>query len=591
MDKKKIVILAIIIIIALAGYFMFNNHSYSIENATLNINIYDDGLVHINEEYDYSFNGEFNGVYRKIPVNTGEGIENIHVSAIGAYPVVEESHDDKYENLKVYLYADPEHTQKIKDCDVKVFISYDFLGITTLFNDIGGFQYKLWGSEWDVGVKNLNAVIHLPGDHDNTFFVNPEEFTKNSSLSGDTITISASNIRQDEIYELLVLMPLDDFSNDTPYAHHNSVESKADIINELNKSLDNLNFWSIFLICFQILACLIPLSLIITYLKYGREPKVDYDGVYERELPSDEPPEVINTIFGMSVIHKPDMKGFEASILNLIDRKIIEISSEKDAETGADNLLLKFNNDKKGELSTPEQILFESLSEFATDDILNLSTFNKKLSNVSNAKWFMGKYKTWQKTVADENKEVINEYFDDKGVNISYLISIISIILGIILFFFAGFMPTPAMRIRSMHLALITCAMGVVVIFLPNDYIGRWTPNGRVLHLKWQNFKKFLEDNSLIEEHPPESIAIWKKYLIYGAALGVADNVYKSMKLHEPNINEYDDNMFRYHSMGGYAMMHSAIQTGETSANPSSSSSGGSGGFGGGSGGGGGGAF
>ena len=102
--------------------------------------------------------------------------------------------------------------------------------------------------------------------------------------------------------------------------------------------------------------------------------------------------------------------------------------------------------------------------------------------------------------------------------------------------------------------------------------------------------KKFLKDNSLINEHPPESIVIWKKYLINGTALGVADEVYKAMKLQVPNISDYDDDLFRYHYYGGYGMMYSAFRTGESAANPSSDS-GGFGGFGGGSGGGGGGAF
>ena len=81
---------------------------------------------------------------------------------------------------------------------------------------------------------------------------------------------------------------------------------------------------------------------------------------------------------------------------------------------------------------------------------------------------------------------------------------------------------------------------------LPNDIFGQWTKKGRLFYLKWSNFKKFLKDNSLINEHPPESIVVWKKYLIYGAALGVADNVYKSMKLQEKNIPAYDDDIFLY---------------------------------------------
>ena len=87
-------------------------------------------------------------------------------------------------------------------------------------------------------------------------------------------------------------------------------------------------------------------------------------------------------------------------------------------------------------------------------------------------------------------------------------------------------------------------AISLGIAFIPEDIFGQWTPEGRVYYLKWTNFKKFLKDNSLIKEHPPESIVIWKKYLIYGAALGVADQVYKSMKLQMPNISDYDDGIF-----------------------------------------------
>ena len=98
-----------------------------------------------------------------------------------------------------------------------------------------------------------------------------------------------------------------------------------------------------------------------------------------------------------------------------------------------------------------------------------------------------------------------------------------------------------------------------------------------------------MKDNSLIKEHPPESIVIWRKYLIYGAALGVADKVYKSMKLQVPNISDYDDGLFMYHYYGGYGIFYSAYHT--SISTTSSSDAGSFGGLGGGSGGGGGGAF
>ena len=107
------------------------------------------------------------------------------------------------------------------------------------------------------------------------------------------------------------------------------------------------------------------------------------------------------------------------------------------------------------------------------------------------------------------------------------------------------------------------------------------------------NFKKFLTDNSLIKEHPPESIVVWNKYLVYGTALGVADKVYESMKLHEPRVADddyYYGDLYMFHSYSGLIMLESAFNNGISAANPSSDG-GGFGDIGGGSGGGGGGAF
>ena len=143
-----------------------------------------------------------------------------------------------------------------------------------------------------------------------------------------------------------------------------------------------------------------------------------------------------------------------------------------------------------------------------------------------------------------------------------------------------------------LYVSIFLFIISIVILFIPNDIFGQWTYEGRIYYLKWRNFKKFLSDNSLIKEHPPESIVVWNKYLVYGTALGVADKVYESMKLHEPTV--YDDgyyDLYRFHSYSGLIMLNSAFNTGVSAANPSSNGGGGIGDIGGGSGGGGGGAF
>ena len=564
-----------------------DDRSYTIDQAVVELTVGSNGLLHVDERYDYSFDGKFNGVYRDIPLKSGESIDNIEVAAEGAYPVLEESDDGGYKHLKIYLYSDAAHTKGIRDCDVSVYISYDMKNVVTLFNDVGGLQYKLWGEEWDEGVGSLTAIINLPGSENNTYYLNPEEYTSSSELNGDTITAQTTFIPKGEMYELLVLMPLDDFS-DATYAKHVNQDGRDMIMKNLEDSINGRNFWNTTYLVLGLLSILSPIGAAFTYFKYGREPKVMYDGIYERELPTNDPPEVINALIeNKSDIGTPNMKGFESSIMNLIDKKVFRIFSEDNVESDTKDLLLTFNHDKTNELSKSERIVFNTLSNFAENNVLNLSQLNGQLSSEHEAKWFMKQIENWEKSVTDSINT--DEYFDNTGSTLISIISGLGFVFGIIIGAL-GLFTNLGNGIYAIAGGVFLVIFSIALKRLDDDIFGRWTESGRTFYLKWNNFKKFLKDNSLINEHPPESIVIWNKYLVYGSALGVADKVYKAMKLHVPNIHEYDDGLYMYHYYGGYYMMHHAFDTGVSAANPSSDS-GSFGGFGGGSGGGGGGAF
>ena len=566
-----------------------DDRSYSIENALIDLTVQSNGMLHVEEEYDYTFDGEFNGVYRDIPLKPGESVENIKVSAIGAYPILKVSDENGQKHLKIYLYSDAGHTKKIRDCSVAVMISYDMKNVVTLFNDVGGLHYKLWGSEWDVDVGHMDATINLPGKEGNEYFVNPDEYTVKNKSYGDTISIESTRIPKGEFYELVALMPRDDFDDDAPYAKHENMNGRDMIIKNVEDSVNGRNFWNTTYLGLGLLSLLSPVGAAFTYLRYGREPKVDYDGIYERDLPTDDPPEIINALIeNKSDIGKPDLKGFEASIMNLIDRKILKLFTEEDSDSGMKDLILTFNHEKENELSSSEKIVFNILSHFARDNTLNLSTLNNQLSSESEARWFVDHIEKWENKVESKIKKPY--YFDDTGSTINAFLVTGGCVFGAILIIL-GFLTNLGNGIYCIAGGIFLVIFSLILMFLDEDILGRWTKEGRVFYLKWDNFKKFLEDNSLMEEHPPESIVVWKKYLIYGTALGVAEEVYESMKLQVPNISDYDDGIFMYHYYGGYGLWHSAYNASENTINPSSSSSGGFGGLGGGSGGGGGGAF
>ena len=582
-----IILLFLILFSAVSAVSADDDRSYTIDRAFVDLTIGSDGLLHVNERYDYSFDGKFNGVYRDIPLKPGESIKNIEISADGAYPVLVQSDEGGYKHLKIYLYSDAAHTKGIRDCNVNIYISYDMVNVVTLFNDVGGLQYKLWGDEWDVGVGEVYVNVNLPGKTGNEYFLNPQEFNATSTLKGDTITAETYSIPEGDFYELLVLMPLSDF-NDATYAKHVNQNGRDMIMKNLEDSVNGRNFWNTTYVVLGLLSILSPIGAVFTYLRYGREPKVDYDGIYERELPTNDPPEVINALVeDRTDLGTPTMKGFEASIMNIIDKKVFRLSPQENVDFDTRDLILTFDQDKKSELSESEKIVFNTLEHFANNNTLNLSMLNGQLSTEYEAKWFMSQLEMWEKNV--ENQINLEEYFDGTGSSMISFISVAGLVFGVIIAIL-GFTTELGNGVYALAGGIFLIIFSIAIMRLDEDIFGRWTESGRVFYLKWRNFKKFLKDNSLIKEHPPESIVVWKKYLIYGAALGVADKVYDAMKLQAPNYVDYDDDLFYYHYYGGYGLMYSAFRTGQTTANPSSDS-GGFGVLGGGSGGGGGGAF
>lgn len=583
------IIIVLLLFLTVASVSADDDKSYTIDQAFIDLTVKSNGLLHVDEQFDYTFTGTYNGVYRDIPLKSGESIDNIEVSAIGAYPVLKESDENGQKHLKIYLYSDEAHTKKIKDCSVSVFISYDMKNVVTLFNDVGALQYKIWGDEWDVGVDTVITSITLPGDKNNTYYLNPDEYTVNENSNGTIITAETTYIPHGEIYEALVLMPLTDFNNAT-YAKHVNEDGREMILKNLNDSISSRNFWNTTYLILGLLSVLSPIGAVFTYLKYGREPKVDYDGVYERELPSNDSPEVINALIdNKDLIGKPNMKGFQASIMNLIDRGVLQMKTVENGDADNRDLLIDFSNLDNGDLSLSEKNLVNVLYPFAENEILDMSSLKDKLSSKHNAKSFQEDYGIWADHVETESNSKRSQYFDERGSKLISTIRILGLAFGVIITILGSSTELGNGYISILG-GIFLIVFSVALKFVPEDIFGRWTKEGRVFYLKWSNFKKFLKDNSLINEHPPESIVIWKKYLIYGTALGVADNVFKSMKLHVPNVSDYDDGIFMYHYYGGYYVFNDAFKTSESAANPSSDS-GGFGGFGGGSGGGGGGAF
>ena len=259
-----------------------------------------------------------------------------------------------------------------------------------------------------------------------------------------------------------------------------------------------------------ILLILAPLTPLFIYLKYGREPKIEYNAEYETELPTDDPPAIVNAICAGNPkkIGVANLDGFRATILDLIDRNYLLINNR---DAYSDSLLLEinpvYNLDSLWEF---EETAITFLREYEQNGVISMDLISKSLNYDEDAAFFKVFYKKWREEILDCLLEENNfeEAFYSKGDNYLKAFGYIGLIVSFIL------MKSNIKSGIIFSLTIFLLASSVISLILPQKIAGQWTPYGLEYYKKWKSFKRYVKDFSLIKDYPPESVKVWNKYLI-----------------------------------------------------------------------------
>lgn len=604
---KNIQLVVIILLLFVAGIsaglgvILPGDRSYSIPLMDMDLYPQEDGSLHVKETIHYSFKGTYKGVYRDIPLKGTQKIENVNVSTQGAYSRFTETNSSGKRQVKVYLYSDPKRTTPISDKDVDVTIEYDFAPMVKFYNDVAELQYKLVGEYWEVDIGQVNAKIHLKSKDGVKYWLNPPYYNESSAWQGNTLQLTSTKIPSSDFYELRMIIPKGQFDADPKNGIIINQNALEEIESIQNKYQDDINFKTnlySFLTVLLLLACFIP---ILIYYRFGREPKIDYQADYERDLPTDDPPAIVNAICGPGFskrIGEPDMDGFKATIMDLLNRKYLLFEKGGPEDTSpSDEMTFKFNpQEDTSKLKNYEKEIIHFLRGYEENGVISLDYISEELKNRENAKSFRDTYLTWRDDIKEQHlhDDVLQKIFIKKGDNYLKIFGGAALVLSAVVFYFTLNNPIPAAWVAWIS-SVVLGVVGIVSLIMPQKIAGQWTTYGEEYDAKWQNFKKYIKDFSLIKEYPPESVAIWNKYLVYATALGVADAVRKAMELSLPHEELEDSEIYMFHHYGGYVLLADSLDTGMTTASAADGSDGGDfggvGDVGGGFGGGGGGAF
>lgn len=590
------------VIFLLAVLFLISPVSardYTLEGATANITIDPSGIVHVEESISYVFEGNFNEVFRKLNVAPGESIKNIKgYCSDNACKLSVNPTSEGYELVGSLPNPTPEK--------VTFFISYDHYGAVKVHKDISEFHYKLWGEEWEKPLGSLSGSITLSVKNESEiqYWIHPTGYTQEENVEHNVINIRTKEIPSNQWYEIRVVFPritspnssLVRVDDEEGLEKIKSIENEYETKGSILKSIYNLTLLFVFLIL------VFPFYI---YLRYGREPKINYDAIYERDPPTDSKPAVVNAIMrGQTGI--PTMDGFTATIMDLVNLGYISLRTVKSEESKALGLFKSESEDIiieiiNHDIHAEAEGNLRELVDFEKDafDLLKSHASEGKIS-WNELKEELGKGTDFYKFITAWNKKVkahtsFDELFRSTGNKYMSIFSLVTSVAAFIyLVVFSEYFPSEKFPLASnlKILIIFIFVFGIFMVFFSGTFekiLGRWTTEGKLYYERWENFKKYLTDFSALKEHPPESIKIWDHYLVYATSLGVAKEVLHNMSLVVPSEQMQGSNFYPIHH--SYSQFGSGFGNAYASSTPSGSGGGGGvGGIGGGSGGGGGGA-
>jgi uncharacterized membrane protein len=449
---------------------------------------------------------------------------------------------------------------------------------------------QFWGSDWDAPVNNLTAVFNLPSSMIPTdIYTHPKaKVTQNDNI----IEMSLRHLPPYAFAETrMVFKPQADMQF--------SVANNSLDLEGITKEENKYNQQRMLRIVIPIVVYVVILALLILVFRiFGKEPEIQYQGIYERELPTKDSPDFVNAAV-VNLIGNVDNNGISAVMLDLYRKDYISFGDNQvDKKKLSD--VIRFKKETTGtDLSESEAYFFNFLKGYSVDNQLDFSDLKKSLKkSESKAKAFNSKYNAYQSIVKDNVKA--RGYFKTTGYIFALLLGILLGIGGIVLTPIMIAHPTADLQMLAAVLSGIYLLTAAVILFLPKDVFGKWTKEGLTYYRKWINLKKFLEEFSLMSEYPPDSVIVWEEFLVYATAFGIADKVEKALKKLVPKEQwERQSNHSLMYGAYGYGLGYNigsvrnvALQTVSKSSSGSGGGfSGGAGGAGGGSGGGGGGAF
>ncbi|NLE22897.1 MAG: DUF2207 domain-containing protein [Actinobacteria bacterium] len=587
---------------------------FSITGVTVDATVRPTGDVRITETRTLSFSGTFHFVYWDLSTRGSDGIRVVGASGPApgdasrtvpyepsGLPAVHSWTGEvgTYGSLESGKVVTVQLNFDVTDATASFTVEYVAKGAAKRWNDTSELYWQFIGADTAVESDDVRVTVRLPKG------VTRDEVRAwaHGPLWG-TVTIrpDAAVVMQVDplpagtFVEGRILFPAAALGkapvDDTPRLDQVLAEEKewADQANRDRLwARVKVVLWGLLGVGFPVVAVVL---IVLLYVRYGREPKTQFQARYLRDIPQPPlPPALAAFIWRMGSVGSDDVS---ATLLDLVHRKVIDLEQVVVTKDGLfrtseeTTYKLTLHDDRLGELLDYERhlctFLFHQMADGNELVLRELKAIAKK-RRTSFAKGFQ----TWKDKVGKEGQK--RGYLDPKADRMAFVAAA---------FAFVAIVAAGAAAVFSGFLwFFLGVPVGVVLIFVARA-VKRRSQEAAELHAQYAALERYLKDFGRLDEKPPDAVVLWEQFLIFAVVFGIADRVTKAMTVKVPEV--VDDPAFRtsyilWWGMPGHAGGLSAFneihesfsQAVSVATSSSSSGSGGGGGFSGGGGGGGGG--
>lgn len=625
-----------IIFLLVALFFFIPKNVFAVDTTKkmyIRMNVLEDGSLQVEEiaELSGNYNGrlrtieyrnprarEFTGKYEDFSgssIYNGSGITDLKVCDI-ASDISKNSFQCEREYREVasgregmsgvYEKEDTENGVSLKIYNPSsrnraFYLSYTIPNVVVVHNDVAEIAWNILGYTYEENIKDFKVWVQLPEkDPDLRVWLKGNENNLNGEIrkEGDDTAyiyydfLGAHNpVTVRMMFDKNIVLASSKKSGVMGREFILKTEKKAaDDANRVRDRIKRQNG-----IVVGLTSVWVILSILATiYLEFAKRKnqKVDFYQDYYRDFPGEYGPEVLEYLLKKNISDT----GMSASILNMIEKKVLKIS--ENPKMKKDYYLILADKEMMALTENEKRLCKILIEEIGDKEKVLLSYLRRYGTTQLKAQRMISQYTKWKDTARKEGEA--QGFF--LGIQKCQILLIILGAFSFLVFYLNIWLDT------KFILGYFVIVIGIMEALYAYSYSFK-TEKGALEYAKWQAFKRFLKDFGTLDEKELPEVTLWGKYLVYATVLGCAKEVEKAMELHidAMNLDQNSPTYLDYYYANQLIHAHiytrvsssvtSAVASSRSSIASSSSSSssgfGGGGSFGGGSfgGGGGGGRF